>query len=56
MKQPCQPLAAIALEQGLLVNVTADNVLRLLPPLIMNESLTAELGQRLVDCINQFSG
>lgn len=56
MKQPCQPLAAHALEQGLLVNVTADNVLRLLPPLIMSESLTAELGQRLVDCINQFSG
>jgi len=55
MKQPCQPLVKLALEQGLLVNVTADKVLRLLPPLILSKAQTTELGQRLIECINQFS-
>ena len=55
MKQPCAQLVNLALEQGLLINVTADNVVRLLPPLIISEAQTADLAQRLIDCINQFS-
>jgi len=56
LKQPCQALVSLALEQGLLINVTADNVVRLLPPLIMNQTQTAELAAKLIDCINQFTG
>jgi len=53
MKQPCAQLVNLALERGLLINVTADKVLRLLPPLIIDEKQTAELARRLIDCINQ---
>ncbi|MCP4387840.1 MAG: aminotransferase class III-fold pyridoxal phosphate-dependent enzyme, partial [Gammaproteobacteria bacterium] len=56
LKQPCQALVAQALERGLLINVTAENVVRLLPPLIMNEAQTATLADMLIDCINQFTG
>ena len=52
MKQPCADLVNLALEQGLLINVTADTVVRLLPPLIIDEKQTAELARRLADCIN----
>ena len=56
LKIPCPQLVSRALEQGLLINVTAANVVRLLPPLIMNEAQTSELAARLVDCINTFTG
>ena len=56
LKVPCPQLVSRALEQGLLINVTAANVVRLLPPLIMNEAQTSELATRLVDCINTFTG
>ena len=32
------PIGALALARGLLINVTADNVVRLLPPLTLEES------------------
>lgn len=56
LKQPCQALVGEALENGLLINVTADNVVRLLPPLIINEPQTAQLADILINCINQFTG
>jgi len=56
MKQPCSKLVGHALEQGLLINVTAANVVRLLPPLILSEAQTSELATRLIDCINTFTG
>ncbi|NCF36145.1 MAG: acetylornithine/succinylornithine family transaminase [Gammaproteobacteria bacterium] len=56
LKIPCPQLVSRALEHGLLINVTATNVVRLLPPLIMNEAQTSELATRLVDCINTFTG
>jgi len=33
---PCYPLVGKALERGLLINVTADRTLRLLPPFVLN--------------------
>lgn len=36
LDRPCGELVAAALEEGLLINVTADSVVRLLPPLVMN--------------------
>ncbi|MDX1434147.1 MAG: acetylornithine transaminase [Gammaproteobacteria bacterium] len=38
LDRPCAELAARACEQHLLINVTADRVIRLLPPLIMSEA------------------
>jgi acetylornithine/N-succinyldiaminopimelate aminotransferase len=55
MRVPCQELVTLALEQGLLINVTADSVVRLLPPLILDELQTAEIANRLIACINQFT-
>jgi acetylornithine aminotransferase len=55
MKEPCQQLVEIALERGLLINVTADKVVRLLPPLIIDAQQTADLAARLIDCINIYS-
>ncbi len=56
MKHNCQPIVAQALEQGLLINVTAEKVIRLLPPLIIDESQTAEIAGKLIACINKFTG
>lgn len=56
MKHNCQSLVAQALEQGLLINVTAEKVIRLLPPLIIDESQTAEIASKLITCINTFTG
>jgi len=52
---PCQPLVALALERGLLINVTANSVIRLLPPLIIDEAQTSEIASTLIDCIHQFT-
>ncbi len=37
LDRPCDALVHAALEQGLLINVTASRVIRLLPPLILDE-------------------
>ena len=55
MKQDCQALVAQALEKGLLINVTAERVIRLLPPLIIDSQQTIELAERLISCINTFT-
>ncbi|MEM7564012.1 MAG: aspartate aminotransferase family protein [Pseudomonadota bacterium] len=56
MNRPCSALVTTALESGLLINVTAGNVIRLLPPLILSEAETDEIASKLVDCINTFTG
>ena len=55
LKIPCQELVTQALAKGLLINVTADRVIRLLPPLIISEEQTAELASLLITCINHFT-
>ena len=37
LDRPCKSLFNLALDKGLLINVTADSVIRLLPPLIMSD-------------------
>ena len=44
LDRPCGDLVSIACKAGLLISVTAERVIRLLPPLIIN----AEEGQRIV--------
>jgi acetylornithine aminotransferase len=55
LKIPCQELVTQALAKGLLINVTADRVIRLLPPLIISEEQTAEIASILIACINHFT-
>jgi acetylornithine aminotransferase len=55
MRQDCTPLVALALQDGLLINVAAERVIRLLPPLIINSDQVNELAERLITCINTFT-
>jgi acetylornithine aminotransferase len=43
-----------ALEAGLVLNVTADSVVRMLPPLVMNEAEAQEVVNRLVPVLKAF--
>ncbi|TXS90646.1 aspartate aminotransferase family protein [Parahaliea aestuarii] len=43
LNRDCGALVGLALQEGLLINVTAGNVLRLLPPLIISETQVDEL-------------
>lgn len=54
LDRPCGSLVKMALEAKLLINVTADKVVRLLPPLVINESEANELVQRLAKLIKTF--
>ena len=52
--QPCAELVPICLGQGLLINVTAENVVRLLPPLILSDDEAELLVDRLVNAIKLY--
>ena len=54
LDRPCSELVKMALEAKLLINVTADKVVRLLPPLVINEAEVIELVSRLSALIKQF--
>ena len=54
LDRPCAELMKIALEAKLLINVTADKVVRLLPPLVINEAEANELVVRLSKLIKAF--
>lgn len=54
LDRPAMDLRLIGLKHGLLLNVTAENVIRLLPALIINEEEINELVARLVKSINAF--
>jgi acetylornithine aminotransferase len=54
LDRPCGELVGKALAAGLLINVTADKVVRLLPPLIFDENEARELVARLAPLIKEF--
>ncbi len=54
LAKPCGDLVKQALAQGLLINVTADNVIRLLPPLIMSQAEAQQLVDGLCPLIKDF--
>ncbi len=54
LDRPCADLVKIALENKLLINVTAEKVVRLLPPLIINKTEANELASRLAPLIQAF--
>ena len=51
---PCGKCVNIALDKKLLINVTAENVIRLLPPLIINQREAKMLSDRLIHTIESF--
>jgi len=56
LDRPCTDLVQRGLDAGLLINVTADKVVRLLPALVMTDAEGAELVAALVALIKEFLG
>ncbi len=56
LDRPCGGLVKQALAQRLLINVTADSVVRLLPPLILGQDEAALLTRQLAELIRQHQG
>ncbi|MBD3610743.1 MAG: acetylornithine transaminase [Gammaproteobacteria bacterium] len=54
LDRPCGELVGTALEQGLLINVTADSVVRLLPPLILSDQQADTIVEKVSDLIREF--
>lgn len=54
LSEPCTDLVVRAADKGLLINVTAGNVIRLLPPLIFSDEQAEQLVDILVPLINAF--
>jgi len=54
LARPCGVLAMRAMEAGLLINVTRDRVIRMLPPLILNRDEADRIVAILVPLIRQF--
>lgn len=53
LNSPCSELVAKALKQGLLINVTTDNTIRLLPPLLIDDEQIALLSEILSALIQE---
>ena len=56
LDRPCGELVGQALAAGLVINVTADNVIRLLPPLVMSEAEGRMAVERLAPLVQAFLG
>jgi acetylornithine aminotransferase len=54
LDRPCAELVKLALAQGLLINVTADNVVRLLPSLVMSQGEAQQMLNILCPLIKEF--
>ena len=55
LEKPCGVLVGRALEAGLLINVTRDRVIRMLPPLLINKAEADEIVKILVPLIKAFN-
>jgi acetylornithine aminotransferase len=54
LDRPCGELVTQALAQGLLINVTADQVIRLLPALTMDDKACDEIVDKVVGLVSEF--
>jgi acetylornithine aminotransferase len=52
--EPCGELVKAALEAGLVINVTVDKVVRIMPPLVMSEAEGREVVSRFVEVASAF--
>ncbi|MCG5501908.1 aminotransferase class III-fold pyridoxal phosphate-dependent enzyme, partial [Ectothiorhodospira lacustris] len=55
LDRPCAELVALALEAGLLINVTAERVIRLLPPLIIERAEADQIVDTVSDLVERFA-
>jgi acetylornithine aminotransferase len=55
LDRPAREAIALGIEAGILFNVTADRVIRLLPPLIINQAEVDLLCERLVTTLDNFA-
>ena len=55
LDRPCKSLFAQAMDNGLVINITADSVIRLLPPLILSDEEADEIVSILVPLVDQFT-
>jgi acetylornithine aminotransferase len=56
LDRPCSELVSKAVEQGLLINVTAERVIRLLPPLILTDKQADIIVEQVSNLIHEFIG
>jgi acetylornithine/N-succinyldiaminopimelate aminotransferase len=54
LDRPCGELVGQALEQGLLINVTAERVIRLLPPLILTDEEADRIAEQVTTLVREF--
>jgi acetylornithine aminotransferase len=54
LDRPCGDLVKRALDAGLLINVTMDNIVRLLPPLVMKEGEARQVLSILLPLVRDF--
>lgn len=54
LDRACVEVVDMALEEHLLINVTANNVIRMLPPLIIDEAIADRIVSKVVDIIEAF--
>jgi acetylornithine aminotransferase len=54
LARSCGELVKQALDSGLVINVTADNVIRMLPPLVMTEAEGRMVVERLAPLVQRF--
>jgi acetylornithine/N-succinyldiaminopimelate aminotransferase len=56
LDRPAGDLVRAALDRGLLINVTAERVIRLLPPLIINDAQVTEIADTVSDIVLELIG
>ena len=56
LDRPANDLKMIGLKNGILINITAESVVRILPPLIISEKEVDLLVERLVKSVREFLG
>jgi len=55
LERPCGELVKQALAQGLLINVTAERVIRLLPPLILTDQEADQIADTVAELVTAFA-
>lgn len=54
VEKPCRDILKMALEEGIVFNIAQEKVLRLLPPLTINEDQAKEIANKIVKLVNQY--
>ena len=55
LNRACGDLVGMALEKGLLINVTAERVVRLLPPLVLEDEHIEHIAETIVELVREWN-